>query len=342
MGKKLDQTLAVLNGLLGDYLARTQNGLATDMACYRDGRRLALDASAIAAAYPTAGARVVVLVHGVMCTESIWQLPDGSDYGSRLATDLGFTPLYVRYNSGRSIAESGAELAQLLEQLVAAYPIAIEELLLVGYSMGGLLLRRACHVAGLEGHAWLAHVKRAFYIGTPHLGAPAERVGRAVAQILQLIDDPYTRLVADIGNLRSAGIKDLGDADLRPEDRARARTARSLNGTAPALRGGASLSDPRHPLPLLPGIDHYLIAGSLTIDPRLAMLFGDSLVPVGSATYAESAEPPRSVGALPLMNVANELLPRKRVKVLPGLSHLALAHHADVYTQIKAWCEEQT
>ena len=39
MGNKLDRALAVLNGLVGDYLARTNNGLATEMACYRDGRR---------------------------------------------------------------------------------------------------------------------------------------------------------------------------------------------------------------------------------------------------------------------------------------------------------------
>ena len=31
MGRKLDSTLAVLNGLVGDHLARTQNGLATEL-----------------------------------------------------------------------------------------------------------------------------------------------------------------------------------------------------------------------------------------------------------------------------------------------------------------------
>src|SRR6185436_16834441 len=95
-----------------------------------------------------------------------------------------------------------------------------EELILIGYSMGGLLVRGACHVAALRQLAWLPRVKTAIYVGTPHLGAPAERVGRLVAKLLQAIPDPYTRLVGSLSDLRSAGVKNLGDADLRHEDRA--------------------------------------------------------------------------------------------------------------------------
>jgi pimeloyl-ACP methyl ester carboxylesterase len=307
MGDKLDRTLAVLNGLVGDYLARTNNGLATEMACHHAGRPLALDAGAITGAHASPTPRAVVLVHGVMCDESVFRFADGSDYGTLLARDLGFTPFYVRYNSGLAIADAGAQLAALLERLVRAYPIALEQLLLLGYSMGGLLIRRACHVAALAGESpWLPRVRRAIYLGTPHLGAPAERAGRTVAQILQLIDDPYTRLIADLGNLRSAGIKDLGDADV---------------------------SDARHPLPLLASMRHYLIAGSLAVDPRLSVLFGDSIVPVASATYAKDE---RTIAA----HVTNERLPQKQVKVLPGLSHIALARHSDVYEQIKAFCQD--
>jgi hypothetical protein len=314
MGQKLDTTLALLNGLCGDYLSRTANGLATEMACYRGGRPLTLERDSLARAYPEASPRVAVLVHGVMCSETIWTLADGSDYGSLLARDLGFTPLYLRYNSGRAIADSGADLSALLESLLAAYPVAIEEIIPIGYSMGGLVIRSACHAASVGGQRWLARVQRAIYVGTPHLGAPAERAGRLVAKVLTAIDDPYTRLIAQIGDLRSEGVKDLGHADLRHEDRA----------LAPSLR------DPRHPVPLLPGIAHYLVAGSMAVDPRLALLFGDTVVPVASATY-------RVRGA-----EAEALLPAERVKVLPRISHLGLAHHPDVYTQLKRWCEERS
>jgi triacylglycerol lipase len=315
MGRRVEQTLAVLNGLIGDYLARTQNGLATDMTVRRAGALVPLTRSALAAAFPNAPSRIVVLVHGLMVTEDVWRLPDGTDYGSLLEHDLGFGALYVRYNSGRSLADNGAQLSQLLEQLLKSYPGNLEELLLVGYSMGGLLIRSACHVARevVPASAWLTRVRRIVYVGTPHLGAPAERVGKLTASVLHWIPNAYTRLIGDIGDLRSAGIKDIGHADLRAEDQALVRSPWALRAA-------------EHPVPLLPEIAHYLIAGSMFADPRLALLFGDSLVPVISATFGASA--------------LEGLIPADRVKVLPKLNHIALAHHPEVYAALRSICEE--
>lgn len=314
VGSKLDQTLAVLNGLVGDYLVREGNGLATEMACYRDGARLELSRAALCRAYPDAGPRAALFVHGVMCTETIWRFPDGSDYGTRLHATHGVTPLYLRYNTGLPIADNGAALAALLDALVSAWPCPLEELILIGYSMGGLLVRSACHVATERGLGFLPRVKRAIYVGTPHLGAPAERVGRLVTKVLHTIPDPYTRLIGDLSDLlRSAGVKDLGDADLRHQDRA-------------SLSGRLSLCDPRHPVPLLPSIEHALIAGSLSMEPAIAALFGDSIVPVPSAT-ARNAE------------ACSELaLPPERVHVLPGRSHVDLAHDDEVSTLLARFC----
>jgi triacylglycerol lipase len=310
MGQGIEQTLAVLNGLVGDYLSRTGNGLATDMALYHAGRAITLDRAVFEQAFPEPQPRVVVLVHGLMSTESAWQMPDGTDYGSNLARDLRVTPAYVRYNTGLAIADNGAHLAVLLQRLVELYPIELEELLLVGYSMGGLVIRSACHVASLEQLPWLARVQRSVYVGTPHLGAPAERAGKLVSGVLQWIRDPYTRLIADIADLRSAGLKDLGHADLRHEDRA-------------LLRSPFSLRDARHPVPLLPEIAHYLIAGTLFDEARVGHVFGDALVPVSSAT-----------------NRADALIPPERVHVLPGLGHLALAHRPEVYAVLRKIFEE--
>jgi triacylglycerol lipase len=314
MGRGVEQTLAVLNGLVGDYLSRTKNGLATEMGLYRGGRRLPLERDALARAYPNPSGRVCVLVHGLMCTETIWHFPDGSDYGSLLERDLGWTACYVRYNTGLPIADNGARLSQLLEQLLAVYPREIEELLLIGYSMGGLLVRSASHAASMQGQHWLARVQRIIYVATPHLGAPAERLGKLTSGVLTAIRDPYTQLIADIANLRSDGLKDLGHADLRHEDRSQERSVWMLR-------------DGRHPLPLLPNIQHTLIAGALGVDARLAFLFGDSLVSVVSATFAGQAAEVQA------------LLPPERVKVLPGLSHVALARHPAVYELIKATLE---
>ncbi len=279
MGRGLERVLGVLNGLVGDYLHRTGNELATAMAF-------------VGGAPAAIGPRIVVLVHGLMCTEDDFRLPDGSDYGSLLARDLGYVPLYVRYNTGRSIAENGEDLARLLDELADRAGEGIEEIVLLGFSMGGLVIRSACHAASAGAMRWLALVRRAFDVGTPHLGSPWERAGRTLTRLLRVVPDPYVRLAAELGDLRSRGIKDLGD--------------------------------PCHPFPLLPSIEHHLVAGF--IDERIAALFGDALVPLASGTDGTCADP--------------SVLPPDHVKVLPNVAHMALAHHPGVYAHIRAWCEE--
>jgi pimeloyl-ACP methyl ester carboxylesterase len=313
MGRKLDASLAVLNGVIGDYLVKTGNELAIEMQLFAKvggERPLAFGRSDLAGALPVATGRLVVLVHGLMSTERIWEMADRTDYGTRLTSDLGYTPLYARYNSGRQIGENGARLSETLTSLMAGYPIPVDEIVLLGHSMGGLVVRSACHVARRDGASWLSKVKRAIYLGTPHLGAPLERIGRVVAGALRMVDDPYTRLIADIANLRSEGLKDLGHADLTREDRARDRG------------WSIAVTDPRHPVPLLPEIEHHLVAGSIAEHPVLTALFGDSLVPVESATAGlDGAE-----------------LPPGNVRHVPGVSHLALARSPAVYEYVRAWC----
>ena len=313
MGRKLDASLAILNGVIGDFLEKTGNGLATEMSLFAEvggDVPLVLQRGPLAQRLPAATGRVVVLVHGLMTTEQIWTMADGTDYGARLSRDLGYTPLYLRYNSGRQIGENGAGLSDALAAQTDAYPVAIDEIVLLGHSMGGLVVRSACHLARQDGRAWLSRVKRAIYIGTPHLGAPMERIGRVVTSALRVVDDPYTRLVSDIANLRSAGIKDLGHADLRPEDRARDRG------------WSISVTDPRHPVPLLPEIEHYLVAASVAEHPLLVALFGDSIVPLESATAG----------------LDGAGLPPGHVRHLPRLSHLAIARSPEVYETVRAWC----
>lgn len=333
----LELAIGVLNGTIGDYLKRTGNGLATPMQLvhrelvHREPapgasaepsqppsvrwRPLALDRAAIAAAHPHASARAVVMVHGLMSSESVWELEDGETYASLLARDLGHSPFHVRYNSGLHVSENGEALDALLEALVTAYPVTLEELVLIGHSMGGLVLRSAAHAAADRDRRWLALVKRAFYLGTPHLGAPLERLGNVVAWALRVVGDPVTELIADIVNLRSSGVKDLRYANLRHEDWEGADADELLQNR-------------RHPVPLLPHIRHHLIAATLSSDPRLAVLFGDALVPVRSATGrarpADRCSP----------------FPQEHVRILPSLAHLRLAHSAEVYAQIRAWCEE--
>jgi hypothetical protein len=316
MGDNLEQLIGALNGAVGDYLHRTSNGLATPMQLVRAGRPVALSPDGIAEGCASGlTSRVVVLVHGLMSTEIVFRMTDGEDYGALLAKDLGYTPFYVRYNSGLHVSENGEALDALLEALVAAYPMSIEELCLVGHSMGGLVIRSACHAASVRSRAWLPLARRAIYLGTPHLGAPLERFGNVVSWVLARLPSPYTRLVADIVNLRSSGVKDLRYGSLRREDW-EGRDADAL------------LQDARHPVPLLPHITHYLVAGTIASDPFLGLLFGDAIVPLASATGPKK----RSREGAPLSE--------HHVRVLPAFDHLSLAHHAEVYAIIRGFCEE--
>lgn len=313
MGRLRDQGIAVLNGLVGDYLAEADNGLATELALYHGGRALPLTSEALAEAHPEASGRLLVLVHGLMVDESCFLFPDGSDYGSRLQEALGLDPYYLRYNSGRPIADNGAAFARLLARLVDVHPVPVQELILVGYSMGGLLVRSACHVAAAEALPWLSLVRTAVYLGTPHLGAPGERWGGLLSRVLRSVPDPTTRLIGDITELRSAGIRDLGHAALREVDRARPGQ-------------GVSLRDAKHPVPLLPGIRHALVAGSLQMPPPVAALFGDAVVPLGSATGATLVDP------------SSLDIERDRVEVLQGRTHFDLCHDEEAFALLRAWC----
>jgi pimeloyl-ACP methyl ester carboxylesterase len=312
MGKKLELALAILNGTIGDYLVRTGNGLATEMSFVSNNVKIAATREGFASAYPDAKSKIVILVHGLMCTETAFDLPGGGDYGSLLARDLGVTPLYVRYNSGLPIADNGACFSGLLDDLVENWPVKLEDILLLGYSMGGLVVRSACHVAAQKKSKWLTLVRRAIYVGTPHRGAPLERGGRVVSKILTAIPDPYTKLLAEIADLRSEGLQDLGDAELRHEDRARRKKT-------------FELTDVEHPVPMLKSMRHYLVAGALSTEPWLQKIFGDSIVPLSSATNGSIAK-----GAV---------LPPDHVKIVAGTSHVDLARSLDVYAHVLAFAE---
>lgn len=304
----VDAAVGALNGLVGDYLHRTANGLAIDLTFVVDGAPVPPERVVPAK-------RMALFVHGLMATEGCWSM-FGLSYPKKLEADLGLTPLYVRYNSGRHISENGFQLDHLLEALVARVGDAIEELVLIGHSMGGLVIRSATHTAAERSAAWLGKVKSAVYIGSPHLGAPLERAGNVLTWFLRktgtVLADPVTELIGDIIALRSEGIQDLRYGSLHEQD--------WRDADAHAL-----LQNRRHPVPLLTSIRHHLIAGVLPKDPRLAALFGDALVPPRSALG--HAEP----------HDRSPIFPQEHVQVFEGLSHTALLADEAVYQRVREW-----
>ncbi len=147
------------------------------MGIYRDGLMVDLDRGALAAAFAAPGRRLCVFIHGLAFDEHCWQ-PTGEgevDFASGVQADFGYTPLFLRYNTGLPIADNGTRLAGLLEELLAAWPEPVEELLLIGHSMGGLIARNACEVRPPPDDLRLA-------AGDPHAGLPGLAAPRLAAR----------------------------------------------------------------------------------------------------------------------------------------------------------------
>jgi len=169
---------------MGDRLVAGNNPFATPMTLrYRDE---ALNWQSMPS-MPAASNKVLLLIHG-LCLNDMQRHAQRRglvvDHGDALALALGFTPVYLHYNSGLHTSQNGRELSARLEQLVTHWPAAIEELNVVAHSMGGLLIRSACHYAKQDGLSWPDHLKNIVFLGTPHHGAPLERAGNWVNTIL--------------------------------------------------------------------------------------------------------------------------------------------------------------
>ena len=164
------------------------------------------------------------------------------NYGSRLAEEAGWTPVYVRYNTGLRISQNGRSLAELLERTVADWPVEVEEIALIGHSMGGLVCRSAAHQAAEDGMAWVGRVRHVVSLGTPHRGAPLE-------EIVHVGSAALTRCrrrsgVARFLRRRSGGIRDLRRGSLVDEDWQGPRSGRAARRRVPgdpAARGRDAL-----------------------------------------------------------------------------------------------------
>jgi len=141
------RAIAALNGAFGDHFEARGNALAIPMSLTTASHQLELNTEALTCAMPGASPHLVILVHGLGMSELCWSRKASSCMGSRLQNEMDYTPLYLRYNSGRHISTNGREFAELLQQLCEAWPVPVETLSLIGHSMGGLLIRSACWYA---------------------------------------------------------------------------------------------------------------------------------------------------------------------------------------------------
>ncbi|MBF0497454.1 MAG: alpha/beta hydrolase [Deltaproteobacteria bacterium] len=311
--------VCILNGIIGDYLHDQQNELAYSMQLYFQNEPLDLTPECLNISHPNITSKACILVHGLACDETIWNYADDGEttYGSLLQRDLGYTPFYLRYNTGRHVSENGKLFSTVLSDLLRAYPKPLEEIILIAHSMGGLVTRSACDYGTEDQTDWVNKVRRVFFLGAPHLGAPLEKFVNVVSWILKAVPRPYTKLSGDILDLRSSGIKDLRFGYLRDEDWIRQDP-------------DALLKNNKKTIPLLAGASHYVITGTLTKDPRhpVTQWFGDGLVRQPSAT-GQSSQDRHDIPFIPGHH-----------REFPQVGHLKLTRSPGVYQQIKSWCQE--
>ena len=310
---------AVLNGVVGDYLVQQNNPLAIDMGFYHEGAPLESfePLSKSNTGYGLTN-KVVVLLHGLTNLETIWDIETEEtasaeadtapvvNYGYHLQKNFGYTPLFLRYNTGLNIEENGRQFTKLMDKLVSTYPKPIDEIVFVGFSMGGLLIRYTQKEASEAEAPWLSKLSHCFYVGTPHEGSYFEKFGHLASSVVRSIPKDYISHWADWIDVRSEGIQDLkhGLAHLRNAD------AEEEESYGPC---GSFHKDALH----------YFISGSLSEERNslLNKVFGDSLVTHGSANPDSAPE-------------------NSKFAHFEGIPHIPLAHTERVYQQMKQWIIE--
>lgn len=262
---------SAVNGLIGDALLRERPHQALPLSIRVDGRDVPPEPGPLAASYPGATGRLVVFLHGLCENESYWNLHrdrTGTTYGAALA-EQGWTPVYLRANTGLPIRTNGVALASLLGDAVASWPVPVERIALVGHSMGGLIVRAALNVLALDGaadHGWAQRVTDVVTLGSPHRGAPiAWGIGHG-SRLLALL--PETSAFGRVLDKRSEGVRDLVDGyvdELPPLEEARYR-----------LVAATVTSSARHPVGSYVG--DYLVRPRSAVgrDRRGAELFPDA------------------------------------------------------------------
>lgn len=256
---------AALNAVWGDDLAERGNALAVSLSLRVDDQPVRLDRRSLADAYPDASDHIVVLLHGLGQTERCWQSsPDDAIAGvhDTLSSETAMTPVLVRYNSGRSVADTGAELAGLLAVLSGEWPSANPRISIVGYSMGGLVARSAYATGISAGHGWARQARDLITIGAPHHGSPIAGAVRLGSRALRIART--SRPLSDFLETASAGIKDM-------EDGAAVSRAWEEASAVPASSAG---------------IRQHFVAAVITGEPAhpFGVLVGDLVVRVSSAS----------------------------------------------------------
>lgn len=310
--------LPISLGLRGDAFARDGLALAPAMHVRHEGARVELTAAGITEACAPVTGDLAVFVHGLFETERSWDLgmPERDPYPSRLREELALTPVTVRYNTGLRISENALSLAALLDQIAANWPVPVDRIVLIGHSMGGLVIHGALAAAADSVEAgdppnWLPLVTDTVALGSPHHGSAIARVVAGAAHTFDR--SAKGRWLSDFLRIRSVGLRDLMHGYV---------VAADWEGHDP----DDPLDRRTHPVPA-GDIDHYAVVGLIAggrVPQALADRLGDLVVDGASAAHRHD-EPDRSRFGV------------DQVALVPGIGHLGLLNHDAVYVHLRRW-----
>ena len=222
--------MAILNGVVGDYLVAENNPLAIRMN-WKTTSGEELDFSdpnalkhqlRLQKLSDHCHYHLLLMVHGSCNSPQDWW-QQGYNHGIASSKSLEnenntiAIPLFLHYNTGLHVSDNGQLLAHSIETLLNALTevlpcdknISFLSITIIAHSMGGLVARSACHYAsGQYQKNWMQYLKNLVTLGTPHHGAVLERCGKIVDAVLGA--HPYTEPISWLGKIRSKGVTDLG------------------------------------------------------------------------------------------------------------------------------------
>ncbi len=350
--------LPVLNGALGDQLAARYDPRAIGLSFRQGGHDVAVAALGLRGPHQ----KTVLFVHGLMGDELIWQA--GSQdaagprrYGPRLAEEAGVRVLYVRFNSGLHLSENGRELSRLLTELVETYSDAIGELVLVGHSMGGLVIRSAGYYGSqLKDKNDESKIEECAVLISENKLISSESIDDLfVVQNSNFIDQnsswlAHLRTIFLLGTPNDGSWLEqnshfaarlLRRIDLFPTRFLSNALNQRSNGIKDLRRSilvdddwqdahADDLAPPRTVVPLLPGVAYHILMGSWLKTNRPAALrqyFGDGLV---GRRSAQGADIFGNEASLPLGTSV-------RTAEFGQQHHVGLLTHPEVYQYLKHW-----
>jgi triacylglycerol esterase/lipase EstA (alpha/beta hydrolase family) len=296
--KTRDIFLSVINGVYGDKLEATENPLVLEMKFFCQQQELI--PTQLKLNLKQTSEKIMLFVHGLCMSHHCWE-GENTNLSSDMAQKLGYTPVYLHYNTGRTIATNGCELASKLEELVSHWPITITDIIIVGHSMGGLVARSARYYAGDKDYNWLHVNKKLASIATPHNGAALEKGVSVLENLVQL--SPYALPFTRLSKIRSRGIENLRQGSI------------------------TEIEDEFVELPR--GVEYFALAAVLSHNdhPAAKQIIGDGLVTLDSA-LGQSKNPTRVLS-----------IPSENKWTGYGIGHNEMLCHLEVFEQLTTWLQ---